>query len=339
MSGKTNRGHSYAEAGVNPDEGYRAVSMYAEAARATHGPEVLGGIGGFGSLYALGSYRDPVLVSGTDGVGTKLEIAFATGFLDGIGQDCFAMCANDVLCHGARPLFFLDYLATGKLDAGTAARIVTGIARACAETGTALIGGETAEMPGFYRPGEYDVVGFCVGAVERDRMIVGPDRVREGDTVLGLASSGLHSNGFSLVRRILTDWHEQFRGSPLYEELLTPTRVYVNSVLAAVGRFEINGLAHITGGGLPENLPRAIPDGLQAEIEIARLPGLPVLDLLRDRGVAAEEMRKVFNMGVGFCLIVPPPDARAIADFLTGQGEQVFEIGTVGKGGERLCFV
>ena len=331
--------HTYKDSGVDKEEGYKAVDKIKDSVAATHNKDVLTGLGSFASLYALTGYKNPVLVSGTDGVGTKLAIAFAKGIYDTVGQDCFAMCANDILCQGAKPLFFLDYLACGKLDSDVSSQIVLGMAAACREADCALVGGETAEMPGFYKDGDYDMAGFCVGAVERDRIING-DAVGEGDILLGLSSSGVHSNGFSLVRSLVTDLDEDFQGNPVYRELLKPTRVYVKPVLEALKSFpgKIGGLAHITGGGLPENLPRTIPGGLCARIDKNKVPVLPVFEYLQKKGVPEKEMWGTFNMGVGFVMVVKKDAAADIAHFLEKQGETVSEIGTIIKGNEGLCF-
>jgi phosphoribosylformylglycinamidine cyclo-ligase len=331
--------HTYKDSGVDKEEGYRAVDKIKDAVAATHNKDVLTGLGSFASLYALTDYKNPVLVSGTDGVGTKLAVAFAKGIYNTVGQDCFAMCANDILCQGAKPLFFLDYLACGKLDSDVSSAIVLGMAAACREADCALVGGETAEMPGFYKDGDYDMAGFCVGAVERDEIING-EAVEEGDVLLGLASGGVHSNGFSLVRSLVKDLDEDFRGEPVYKELLKPTRVYVKSVLKALKAFpgRIGGLAHITGGGLPENLPRTIPEGLCAEVNKGKVPVLPVFRYLQDKGVPEEEMWGTFNMGVGFVMVVKPDAAAEIASLLEAEGETVAEIGRIVRGKEGLCF-
>ena len=331
--------HTYKDSGVDKEEGYRAIDKIKDAVAATHNKDVLTGLGSFASLYALTGYKNPVLVSGTDGVGTKLAIAFAKGVYDTVGQDCFAMCANDILCQGAKPLFFLDYLACGKLDSNVSSSIVLGMTGACEEADCALVGGETAEMPGFYKDGDYDMAGFCVGVVERDQIING-EGVEEGDILLGLASSGVHSNGFSLVRSLVNDLDEDFQGEPVYRELLKPTRVYVKTVLDTLKAFpgKIGGMAHITGGGLPENLPRTIPAGLCAEVKKDTIPVLPVFRYLQQKGVPESEMWGTFNMGVGFVLVVKADAADNIRGFLEEKGESVFPIGRIVKGNEGLCF-
>ncbi len=331
--------HTYKDSGVDKEEGYKAVDKIKKAVAATHHPDVLTGLGSFASLYALKGYKNPVLVSGTDGVGTKLAIAFARNIYETVGQDCFAMCANDILCQGAKPLFFLDYLACGRLDSDVSSQIVLGMAAACKEADCALVGGETAEMPGFYKDGDYDMAGFCVGVVEKDEVING-ESVQEGDILLGLASSGVHSNGFSLVRSLVDNLDEDFEGEPVYKELLKPTRVYVRTVLEALKTFpgKIGGLAHITGGGLPENLPRTIPDGLCAEVDKNRIPVLPVFSYLQKKGVPEEEMWGTFNMGVGFVMVVQADTAGELKTFLEQKGESVFEMGRIVKGSSGLCF-
>jgi phosphoribosylformylglycinamidine cyclo-ligase len=326
----------YKSAGVDIEAGYAMVSRIKKAVERTHRPGVLGGLGGFGGLFALPTgYTEPVLVAGTDGVGTKLKLAFALNRHDTIGIDCVAMCVNDVLAQGAEPLFFLDYLATGKLSPEQMAGVVEGIADGCIQAGCSLIGGETAEMPGFYAPGEYDVAGFCVGIVERSKMI-DPQRVRPGDPLIGLASSGVHSNGFSLVRRIVEfsglDWDaipEGFTAS-LGETLLTPTRIYVKPMLAALkAGFDLRGIAHITGGGLVENIPRAL-GGLSAELQRGSWTVPPIFHWLAEVGsVSQTEMDKTYNQGLGMVIACSPDQSEDLKDFLSSQGEAVFNIGCV----------
>jgi len=347
---------AYRDAGVDIDAGNRAVELIRAHAVSTMRPEVLAGVGGFSGLFALDAsrYRQPVLVSGTDGVGTKLKVAQLAGKHDTVGIDLVAMCVNDILVCGAEPLFFLDYLACGKLVPEQVTEIVSGVAAGCREAGCALIGGETAEMPGFYRLGEYDLAGFAVGVVERDAVWDG-SRIREGDVLLGLASSGLHSNGFSLARRVLFEQRGWTAGTflpavpdlmepgrrTLGEELLTPTRIYVKSVLALRDRFAaapvVKGAAHITGGGLTENVPRVLPDGLGAVVRQGSWPVPPVFRLIQEgdgaRRISDEEMYRVFNMGIGMVLIVSREAAQDAAAALSGTGEQVYEIGEVCPGG------
>lgn len=326
----------YKSAGVDKEAGYDTVRRIKAYAAATHNPRVLGQIGAFGAFYDLSGYRDPVLVSGTDGVGTKLKIAFALGKYDSIGIDAVAMCVNDILCHGAAPQYFLDYLACGKLDAQTAADIVKGIAEGCQQAGAALIGGETAEMPGFYQDGEYDIAGFAVGVVEKSAMIDG-SQVQAGDVLIALPSSGFHSNGYSLLRKIFTDFTQVIDGKTVGEHLLTPTRIYVKAVLAALAKHRIHGMAHITGGGLPENLPRAYGAGLTAVVDTAVLPSLPLMHAI-EAHVKREECFGTFNMGVGFVLIVPVQEAEAVCETLRAQGENPLLIGKMQKGDEALIL-
>ena len=327
---------SYREAGVDVDAGDALVEAIKPFAKRTLRPEVLAGIGGFGALCALPSkYRDPVLVAGTDGVGTKLKLAFSQGRHDTVGIDLVAMSANDVLVQGAEPLFFLDYFACGKLEVGVAAEVVKGIARGCELAGCALIGGETAEMPGMYPHGEYDLAGFCVGVVERSRVLDGRS-IRPGDTVLGLASSGAHSNGYSLIRRILE------RGAAPPVDLLEPTRIYVKPVLGLLDTVTVKGLAHITGGGITGNVPRILPKGTRAVIRKAAWPRPELFQWLQREGdLAEEEMFGVFNCGIGMVAVLAPGDAQRAARELGAAGETVYEIGTIeaGAGEPEVCVV
>jgi phosphoribosylformylglycinamidine cyclo-ligase len=325
---------SYRDAGVDIDAGEALVERIKPFAKRTLRPEVLAGIGGFGALVELPKrYRNPVLVSGTDGVGTKLRLAFLLNRHDTVGIDLVAMSVNDVLVQGAEPLFFLDYFACGKLDVGVAADVIQGIARGCEQAGCALIGGETAEMPGMYPDGEYDLAGFCVGVVEKDRVIDGRGIV-PGDVVLGLASSGAHSNGYSLVRRILErarpDLAADFHGRPLADVLIEPTRIYVKPVLQLLGAVKVKGLAHITGGGLVENVPRVLPDGVQAVLERSAWPLPPLFSWLQAQGnVADGEMHRVFNCGIGMVVVVASADADRAATLLRSAGETVYRIGAI----------
>jgi phosphoribosylformylglycinamidine cyclo-ligase len=321
------QGLSYRDAGVDIDAGDALVEAIKPFARRTMRPEVLAGIGGFGALCEIPTkYRHPVLVSGTDGVGTKLKLAFALGRHDTVGIDLVAMSVNDVLVQGAEPLFFLDYFACGKLDNRIAADVVKGIARGCELAGCALIGGETAEMPGMYPPGEYDLAGFCVGVVEKERIIDGRS-IAPGDVLLGLASSGPHSNGFSLIRKILE------RSKPdaaLLDALMAPTRIYVKPVLALLEAVPVKALAHITGGGLTENVPRVLQENLLARIEKSSWPRpAPFSWLQREGNVAEDEMHRVFNCGIGMVIVVAARDARRAAEHLRASGETVYEIGTI----------
>lgn len=329
-------GLTYAEAGVDIDAGNALVERIKPAARATTRPGVMSGLGGFGALFDLraAGFSDPVLVSATDGVGTKLRIAIDTGHFDTIGIDLVAMCVNDLVCQGAEPLFFLDYFATGKLEIDDAATIIEGIAAGCSGAGCALIGGETAEMPGMYDAGDFDLAGFAVGAMERGTEL--PTGVGAGDVILGLASDGVHSNGYSLVRRIVERsglaWSDPapFAEASLGAALLTPTRLYVKPALAAIAAGGVHGLAHITGGGLTENLPRVLPEGLGIEIDLSawRLP--PVFGwLAKTGGLAEAELLKTFNAGIGMALIVSAERAEALAELLSAQGERVSVLGRV----------
>ena len=333
---------TYQQAGVDVEAGYEAVRRMKAYAEATFDGNVLQSLGSFGGMYALGN---DVLVSGTDGVGTKLKAAFALERHDTVGIDCVAMCANDVVCHGAKPLFFLDYIATGRLVPETAAAVVKGVAEGCLQAGCALIGGETAEMPGFYPEGEYDLAGFCVGIVSKERLI-DHSRVQKGDAVIALASSGVHSNGFSLVRKLipmektkLAEYYPEL-GRTLGEELLTPTKIYVKPVLALLEQIEAHSIAHITGGGFYENIPRSIPKGLTARIEKKSVRVLPIFRLLQALGELEEKhMFNTFNMGVGMTLTVPASQAdRAIA-LLSESGLTAYVIGEVvlGEEGVILC--
>jgi len=338
---------TYADAGVSIDAGNALIRAIAPLARSTARPGADAELGGFGGLFDLkaAGYSDPLLVAANDGVGTKLKLAIESSRHDGVGIDLVAMCANDLIVQGAEPLFFLDYYATGKLDQVVASAVVASIAEGCRQAGCALIGGETAEMPGMYSDGDYDLAGFCVGAVERDKVLTGED-ITAGDIILGLASSGVHSNGFSLVRRIIADRHWDLGqplpgqgGHSLGESLLEPTRIYVRSLLPIVQQRKIKGLAHITGGGLLENIPRILPEDCRAVVDVARWPLPPVFALLQAGGhLAPEEMARTFNCGVGMAVIVAPELARDVTSMLEGAGESAFEIGRV-ETGQRGCTV
>jgi phosphoribosylformylglycinamidine cyclo-ligase len=325
---------SYRDAGVDIDAGDALVERIKPFAKRTLRPEVLAGIGGFGALVELPKrYRSPVLVSGTDGVGTKLKLAFMLNRHDTVGIDLVAMSVNDVLVQGAEPLFFLDYFACGRLDVAVAAAVIKGIAQGCEAAGCALIGGETAEMPGMYPDGEYDLAGFCVGVVEKDGVIDGR-RIVPGDVVLGLASSGAHSNGYSLVRRILErakpDLAADFHGRTLADALIEPTRIYVKPVLKLLGEGKVKGLAHITGGGLVENVPRVLPDAVRAVLDKSAWPLPPLFGWLQEQGnVADAEMHRVFNCGIGMVVVVAAGDADRAATLLRSAGETVYRIGSI----------
>ena len=329
---------TYAGAGVSIAAGDALVRRIAPMARATDRPGTMGSLGGFGAFFdpRAAGYRDPVLVAATDGVGTKLRVAIDTGVMGGVGRDLVAMCVNDLVCQGAEPLFFLDYLATGRLDVEAAAAVVEGIAGACRDAGCALIGGETAEMPGMYAPGDLDLAGFAVGAVERGAAL--PAGVAEGDVILGLASGGVHANGFSLVRRIVDDAGHRWEDptpwggeETLGEAVLAPTRLYVRPALAAIGAGGVHALAHVTGGGLTENLPRVLPEGLGVRLDLGAWERPPVFRwLAKAGGVEPAEMLRTFNCGVGMALVVAPEAAPRLAEAL--RGERVARIGAVEPG-------
>jgi phosphoribosylformylglycinamidine cyclo-ligase len=329
---------SYKDAGVDIDAGDALVERIKPLAKKTLREGVLGGIGGFGALFEVPRrYREPVLVSGTDGVGTKLKLAFEWNMHDTVGIDLVAMSVNDVLVQGAEPLFFLDYFACGKLDVDTAARVVAGIAKGCELSGCALIGGETAEMPGMYPPGEYDLAGFCVGVVEKDRILTGRD-VRPGDVVLGLASHGVHSNGFSLVRKCIERAADRLPatldGQPFRQAIMAPTRLYVKSVLAALAQHPIKALAHITGGGLLENIPRVLPEGTAAHLKKGSWPPSELFAWLQaTAGIDDVEMNRTFNNGIGMVVVIAAEHAVACAETLRAQGETVYEIGAIAERG------
>ncbi|WP_299922169.1 phosphoribosylformylglycinamidine cyclo-ligase [uncultured Pelagimonas sp.] len=339
-----NKGLTYAQAGVDIDAGNALVERIKPAAKRTNRSGVMAGLGGFGALFDLkdAGYSDPILVGATDGVGTKLRIAIDTGHVDGVGIDLVAMCVNDLVCQGAEPLFFLDYFATGKLDTETAARVVEGIAEGCVRSGCALIGGETAEMPGMYPAGDFDLAGFSVGAMERGTAL--PAGVAEGDVLLGLGSDGVHSNGYSLVRKLVEvsglgwdadcPWDEGTLGAAL----LTPTRLYVTQCLAAIRAGGVHALAHITGGGLTENLPRVLPEGMGANIDLGawEMPG--VFKWMQATGnIETSEMLKTFNCGIGMILVVSADQADALQTLLTEAGETVARLGSV-KGSEGVSY-
>lgn len=335
---------SYKDAGVDIDAGDALVERIKPLARKTMREGVLAGIGGFGALFEVPKrYREPVLVSGTDGVGTKLKLAFEWNMHDTVGIDLVAMSVNDVLVQGAEPLFFLDYFACGKLEVETAVAVVSGIARGCELSGCALIGGETAEMPGMYPAGEYDLAGFAVGAVEKSKILNGAD-VARGDVVLGLASSGVHSNGFSLVRKCIEragpSAPDTLDGKPFRQALMEPTRLYVKTVLAALAEHPIKALAHITGGGLLENIPRVLPDGLAAHLRKGSWPKTELFAWLQETaGIDDLEMNRTFNNGIGMVLVIDAASAPACAATLRSAGEQVFEIGVIAARGDNASVI
>lgn len=340
---------NYKDAGVDKEAGYREVQLIKEHVKRTEIPGVLSSIGGFSGVFApdFTGMEEPVMVSGTDGVGTKLKLAFLTEIHDTIGQDAVAMCVNDILCQGAKPLFFLDYIATGKLEPEKMALIVKGVADGCVHAGCALIGGETAEMPGFYQEGEYDIAGFAVGMCDKKKLL-GREKVQEGDVCIGLPSSGVHSNGFSLVRKLLFDvkamkedvtpegWDRS-----LFETLLTPTRIYVKPVLPLLEKELIHAAVHITGGGFYENLPRALPEGLSVTIDTEKIAKLPIFDLLQQwGGIETKEMYGTFNMGIGMVLFVPEENKEEVLSMLKAGNENPVVLGQVQRGEEQvnLCF-
>ena len=332
---------TYKDAGVDIDAGNELVDRIKPLVKRTHRPEVLAGLGGFGGLFALppDRYREPVLVSGTDGVGTKLMLAQQLGKHDTIGIDLVAMCVNDVLVQGAEPLFFLDYFACGRLDVAVATDVIAGIAAGCELAGAALIGGETAEMPDMYADGEYDLAGFCVGAVERSGMIDG-QAIAAGDELIGIASSGPHSNGYSLIRKVLEiDGDAQIDGKPARDALLEPTRIYVKPILELMQTVTIKGLSHITGGGISENLPRVLPDSVHASIDASSWRQGPVFDCLAATGnIAENEMRRTFNCGVGMIFAVDAADLGAALARLGELGETAWHIGSVADGAGAVEF-
>jgi len=337
---------TYRDAGVDIEAGERLVDRIKEFAKKTFDGNVLAGIGGFGAGYLLPKgYSEPVLVSGTDGVGTKLKVAQMANVHDTVGIDLVAMCVNDILTVGAKPLFFLDYFATGKLSVDVAADVVKGIAKGCEITGCALIGGETAEMPDFYPEGEYDLAGFVVGIVDRSRYVTG-EKIKPGDVILGLASSGIHSNGYSLVRKLFFEILElkiddrvEELGGKVYEVLLTPTRIYVKSVLKLLEEVEVKGMAHITGGGIPGNLVRVLPKNVDAVVKKGTWEVPPIFTFIQDKGnVPEDEMFKTFNMGIGYTVVVSPEDVERAVSVLEGAGEKVFRIGEIREGEGKVVI-
>jgi phosphoribosylformylglycinamidine cyclo-ligase len=335
---------SYKDAGVDIDAGNELVERIKSVSKATHRPEVKGGLGGFGALCSLPQkYKNPLLVSGTDGVGTKLRLAMDNNRHDGIGIDLVAMCVNDLIVQGAEPLFFLDYYATGKLDVDTAATVVTSIGKGCELSNCALIGGETAEMPGMYHGGDYDVAGFCVGVVEAEDVIDG-SKVAAGNTLIALGSSGPHSNGYSLIRKIIEvaelDLSEELEGKPVVDQLLEPTRIYVKNILALLAKYKVNAISHITGGGFWENIPRVLPDHLTAQIDASSWQWPSIFSYLQTKGnVSTHEMYRTFNCGVGLLLAVDKEDANNIVKFLDDIGEKVWVIGHLVDKGEQDSVV
>lgn len=339
---------TYKDSGVDIHAGYETVRLIKDYVKKTYTKGVMSDIGGFGGMFGIDKdeYEEPVLVSGTDGVGTKLMIAFKTDIHDTIGEDAVAMCVNDVICQGAKPLFFLDYIATGKLDPKKAADIVKGVANGCIKAGAALIGGETAEMPGLYGDGEYDIAGFCVGIVDRKKIIDG-SKIVEGDVLIGIPSSGFHSNGYSLVRKVFFDYknynvdnYVEELGCTLGEALITPTRIYPKLIMDLISKFEIKGMSNITGGGFYENIPRMFPEGITADIDTKNINVLPVFKLIQREGnIDIDEMYSTFNMGIGMVLAVSRDRADEVIKYLESQGEKPAVIGeTVRReGGLKIC--
>ncbi|MGB9716514.1 MAG: phosphoribosylformylglycinamidine cyclo-ligase [Thermodesulfovibrionales bacterium] len=340
-------GLTYKRSGVDIDEGERFVRLISPMAKKTFRKEVMTDIGLFSAMFKLDlkRYKEPILVSGTDGVGTKLKIAFMMDKHDTVGIDLVAMCVNDVLTVGAEPLFFLDYFATSKLDADKASKVIEGIVKGCEEAGCSLIGGETAEMPGFYQDGEYDISGFCVGIVERKRIIDG-SKIKAGDDIIGIASNGLHSNGYSLVRKLFFDikrikleTYLPELGLTLGEELLKPTRIYVKAFMALKDSFKVKGMAHITGGGIPGNLPRILPEGTCANIKNGSWDIPEIFSLIEKTGdVSEEEMRRTFNMGIGYIVVISEKESERAISLLNNIGYKAFIIGKIEKGGKGVKY-
>lgn len=345
---ENSRSEAYAASGVDITAGYRAVELMKKHIARTAVPGVVSGIGGFGGLFELDltGISKPVLVSGTDGVGTKLKLAFLADKHDTVGVDCVAMCVNDVICCGAKPLFFLDYIACGKNVPERIADIVKGVCDGCVQSGAALIGGETAEMPGFYPEDEYDLAGYCTGVVDKDK-IIDNNKMRPGDVVIALPSSGVHSNGFSLVRRVFDVEHADIKtplpelgGKSVLETLLTPTKIYVKPVLALLEKVEVHGISHITGGGFYENIPRSVPDGLGVVINEKDVRVLPIFDLIEKKGkISRRDMFNTFNMGVGMDVIVPADQAETALRILKECGEDAYIVGAVKESEEKICLI
>ena len=342
------RSEAYAKSGVDITAGYKAVELMKKHIAKTMIPGVVSGIGGFGGLFELDltGISKPVLVSGTDGVGTKLKLAFLADKHDTVGIDCVAMCVNDVICCGAKPLFFLDYIACGKNVPERIADIVKGVCDGCVQSGAALIGGETAEMPGFYPEDEYDLAGYCTGVVDKDK-IIDNNKMRPGDVVIALPSSGVHSNGFSLVRRVFEVEHADIKtplpelgGKSVLDTLLTPTKIYVKPVLALLEKVEVHGISHITGGGFYENIPRSVPDGLGVVIKEKDVRVLPIFDLIEKKGsISRRDMFNTFNMGVGMSIIVPENQADEAIKILKECGEDAYIVGVVKESEEKICLI
>lgn len=328
---------TYKDSGVNIEEGYESVKLIKDHAAKTFIPGVLNNLGSFAGMFEIGKYKNPILVSGTDGVGTKLELAFKSKKYDTVGIDCVAMCVNDILCHGAKPIFFLDYIACGKLEANVAADLVKGVSDGCIQGGCALIGGETAEMPGFYPDGEYDMAGFAVGIVEKDDVIDG-SKIQDGDALIGIASSGPHSNGYSLIRKLIKNYDEDFNGKKVGDVLLTPTKIYVKPVLKLMEKFDIRGMAHITGGGFYENIPRMFKEDFTSVIDKNSFEVPEIFKHIIELGVDEDHMFNTYNMGIGFVLCVKNEDVEGIIKELDTMGEKAYKIGYVEKGDKKVCL-
>ncbi|MDR2823058.1 MAG: phosphoribosylformylglycinamidine cyclo-ligase [Mycoplasmataceae bacterium] len=330
---------TYKDSGVNIHEGYKSVDLIKKYAKTTYNANVVNDLGSFAGMFKIAKgFKEPILVSGTDGVGTKIAIACAKRKYDTVGIDCVAMCVNDVLCHGAQPLFFLDYIACGKLEANVAADLVKGVSEGCRQANSALIGGETAEMPGFYKTGDYDLAGFSVGICDRSKIVNGKD-IKSGDVLIGITSSGFHSNGFSLVRKVFTNLDETFENKPLWKSLLVPTKIYVKPILALMKKVNIKGMAHITGGGFIENIPRMFSkSGFTAVVNKNSYPLPSIFQLINQRGVDKAHMYNTFNMGIGFVLCVAQKDADKTIKLLKGLKEQAYQIGYITKGKEPICL-
>lgn len=329
---------TYKDSGVNIEEGYKTVESIKKYTERTYIKGVLNSIGSFAGMFEMGKYNNPVLVTGTDGVGTKLDIAFRMKKYDTVGIDCVAMCVNDILCHGAKPLLFLDYLACGKLDSSVASDLVKGVSEGCLQAECALIGGETAEMPGFYPEGEYDIAGFAVGVVEKDKIIDGSE-INEGDILIGISSSGPHSNGYSLIRKLVPDINIDFNGNKIGEVLLTPTRIYVKTILSLIEKFNIKGMAHITGGGFYENIPRMFKGDFDAVINKDSFEIPEIFKYFESLGVDEQHMFNTYNMGIGMVLCVSKEISENVMEALKGMGEKAFKIGYVEKGKKQVKLV
>jgi phosphoribosylformylglycinamidine cyclo-ligase len=341
------KGITYKDAGVDKEAGYKSVELMKKFVKKTFTDGVVSDLGGFGGLFSIANEKmeEPILVSGTDGVGTKLMVAFMMDKHDTIGEDCVAMCVNDVLCQGAKPLFFLDYVSTGKVEPEKIADIVKGISNGCIKGRSALIGGETAEMPGLYEENHYDLAGFSVGIVDKKNVITGQN-IKEGDVIIGLPSSGLHSNGYSLVRKVLFDVKDydvnqyvEELGETVGEAIIEPTRIYAEPLCDLFGKVTINGICHITGGGFYENIPRIIPEGLCADIDVTKIKRKPIFDFLaKEAGIETKEMYSTFNMGVGIIMVVPQNEAEKVYSILEEKNETFFKLGKITKGEEQVTL-